>query len=307
MLDPKSPQGLAISNLFVLTLLIAAAIFLLVAGLVVYIAFRYRARDGQGDPKPNFGRTKLEIAWTLGPLLLLAFLFVLTVKGMGDADPAVGQDAQPNLLVVAHQWWWEIGYPGTGITTANEIHLPAGQPMLASVESEDVIHDLWIPQIGRKIDMIPGKSNMVWLEADVPGVYEGACAEYCGVEHSKMLIRAIVQPQEEYNAWIVAQRKNAPRIPTDAGAVMGQKLFQQKTCISCHAINGTDANAKVGPNLTHFASRQTLASGIMLNNKFNLAKWIQDPQEIKPGSYMPDLQLTQDEVKQLVDYVETLK
>ncbi len=307
MLDPRSPQALAISNLFVLTLIVATVIFALVTGLVIYIAFRYRRRGNEGEPSPNFGRTKLEIAWTAGPTLVLAVLLVFTIQGMGNADPAVGQDRQPDLIVVGHQWWWEIGYPSVGITTANEIHLPMGRPMLARVEGADVIHDLWLPQVARKIDMIPGHPNTIWLQADKPGVYSGACAEYCGVEHGKMLIRAIVQPQADYEEWLAAQKQAAPRIPTGASPVRGQQLFQQKTCISCHAINGTGATARIAPDLTHFASRQTIAAAVLPNNRANLAYWLKQPDVVKPGSYMPNLKLTDDEVNALVDYLETLK
>lgn len=307
MFNPASPQALATSNLFVLTLLIAAVIFALVTGLVIYIAIRYRRREGQGEPQANFGNKKLEIGWTIAPTLLLAALFVFTIEGMGNADPAVGQERQPDLIVVSHQWWWEIGYTSVGITTANEIHLPIGRPMLARVESADVIHDLWIPQLARKIDMIPGNTNNVWLQADKPGIYLGTCSEYCGIEHGKMLIRAIAESQSDFDAWLASQKQPAPQKPSGASALRGQQLFQQKTCISCHAINGVAPNAQVGPNLTHFAGRQTIASGILLNTPANLAAWLDHPQAIKPGSFMPNLKLSDDEVASLVDYLETLK
>lgn len=313
MFDPKSPQGLAISNLFVLTLLIAAVIFLLVTVLVLFIGVRFRKRKGEDDePKADFGRTKLELAWTAAPTLLLAVLFVFTIQGMGNANPDVQQGTQPDLLVIAHQWWWEIRYPQANAVTANEIHLPTGKRMLAHLESGDVIHDLWIPEIGRKMDMVPGQPNDVWLEADKVGVYLGACAEYCGVEHARMLIRAIAQPPADYDAWLSAQAKAAPPIPTTGNAARGAQIFGQKTCISCHTlngaiINGITANARIGPDLTHVAGRQTLAAGTLENTPANMAKWIKDPQIIKPGSLMPDLQLTDDEVNALVDYMETLK
>lgn len=307
MFHPASPEALAISNVFILTLIIAGVIFLLVTGLVLYIAFRYRHKDGQAEPRANFGLTKLEIGWTVGPTVLLAVLFIFTIDSMGQADPAVGQGRQPDIIVTGHQWWWEIQYPTLGITTANEIHLPTGRAMLTRVESDDVIHDLWIPQIARKIDMLPGQPNNVWLQASAPGIYLGACAEYCGTQHAKMLVRAIAQPQAEFDAWAKAQSRPAPHLTTGATEVRGQQLFQQKTCISCHAINGAAANAQVGPDLTHIASRQTLAAGVLLNTPPNLAAWIRNPQQIKPGSHMPNLHLTDDEVNALVAYMETLK
>jgi cytochrome c oxidase subunit 2 len=306
MLNPVSPGATAIANLFLITLLIAAVIFLLVSGLVVYIAYRFRHRPGQADPSPTFGLTRLEVAWTIVPALTLGVLFILTVDGMNKSDPAVAEGAQPNIVVIAHQWWWELHYPQLAITTANEIHLPVGQPMLAQLGSADVIHDLWIPQVGRKIDMVPGKDNFLWLQAGTMGVYPGACAEYCGQQHAKMLVSAIVQPQSDFNAWAQAQAQPA-RPPTTDLAIRGLQVFQSETCINCHAINGTTATARVGPDLTHVASRQTLASGVLTNTEANLTAWLKDPQAIKPGSYMPNVQLTNDELTALVAYLETLK
>lgn len=321
MFNPVSPQGLAISNVFILTLLIAAVIFALVAGLVIYIAVKYRGRPGAVDPEPNFGHTRLEMAWTAGPALILAVLLVLTIKAMGESDPAAsdasaraanvasGQQAsdQPDIVVIGHQWWWEVRYPGPGVVTANEIYLPTGKRMLVRVESADVNHDLWIPQLGRKMDMIAGQPNYITLEADVPGVYLGACSEYCGVEHGKMLIRAIAESPQAFQSWEQEQKVAAPAPPAGGNAAVGAQLFAQKTCISCHAINGTAANGRAGPDLSHLASRQTLASGVIPNTPKNLADWLKNPQIIKPGSYMPNLQLTDGEVQGLVAYLETLK
>ncbi len=262
MLNPVSPGASAISNLFILTLLIASVIFAIVAGLVIYIAIRFRHKPGQPDPRPSFGFPKLEIGWTIGPTLILGVLFIFTVNGMGQADPAISPGSQPNIVIVAHQWWWEIHYPQLGVTTANEIHLPVGQAMLAQLQSADVIHDLWIPQVGRKMDMVPGQPNSLWLQAGTMGVYPGACAEYCGAQHAGMLVRAIAQPQSDFNAWAQAQAQPA-KPPTADLAVRGQQVFQQETCINCHAINGTAATAKVGPDLTHLGSRDTIGSGIL--------------------------------------------
>ncbi len=307
MFDPNSPQALAISNLFIITLLIAAVIFLIVTGLVIYIAIRFRRREGEGEPRQNFGHTKLEIGWTVAPTLVLAVLFVLTIGGMREASPAVGEGRAPDIIVMADQWWWEVRYPASGVVTANEIHLPVGKRMLVHLESDDVIHDLWIPKLGRKMDVVPGHPNDVWLEADTRGIYQGACAEYCGVEHARMLVYAIAQPQTEFDAWLAAQSRPAPAIPTIGSVARGAQLFAQQTCISCHALNGTAAKAQVGPDLTHVASRLTLAAGTLTNTPANLAAWIKNPQQYKPGAKMPDLRLTDDQVQALVDYMETLK
>ena len=306
MLNPVSPGASAISNLFILTLVIAAFIFVLVAGLVIYIAIRFRQKPGQPDPRPVFGFRNLEIGWTVGPALILLILFIFTVNVMGTSDPPVAQGSQPDITIIGHQWWWEIHYPKLGVTTANEIHLPAGQPMLAELRSADVIHDLWIPQVGRKMDMEPDQTNFLWLQAGTIGVYPGACAEYCGTEHARMLVSAIAQPQGDFTSWAKAQAAPAAA-PTGDLALRGQQVFQSKTCINCHAINGTAANAQVGPDLTHVASRNTLAAGTLPNTQDNLSAWIKDPQGIKPGSLMPNVQLTADELNALVAYMETLK
>jgi cytochrome c oxidase subunit 2 len=309
MFDPASPFALAISNLFVFTLIIAALILALVTGLVIYIAIRYRARPGEPEPQPVFGHNRLEIAWTVGPIIILAILLVLAIDVSGKADPSA-EGKQPDIEVIGHQWWWEVRYPQSKVVTANEIHMPVGKPMLIRLESADVVHNLWIPKLGRKMDLNPvgsGSKSLVYLQADAPGTYQGACGEYCGTEHAWMLIRAVAQPQADYDAWIKSQQANVS-FPTGTNSVaQGAQLFQQKTCISCHAINGTSANAQAGPNLTHFASRQTIGAGVLPNTPSDLAKWLADPQSIKPGSYMPNVQLTPDQVKAMVDYLETLK
>jgi cytochrome c oxidase subunit 2 len=304
MLDPKSPQALTMSNLFNISLVISGIILLLITGLVIYSAVRFRAKPGDGEPRQHSGFTPLEIGWTAGPLVIVSVLTVLTIDGVGKAIP--NETKNPDLIVVGHQWWWEIRYPQSVITTANEIHLPAGKKMLAQLESADVIHDLWIPDLGPKMDLNPGYQNYLWLEADNPGTYLGACSEYCGAEHAWMLIKVIVQPTDEYNAWLSGQSK-AQTVPTSGPQAQGWQTFQQKTCISCHAINGTPAQAVAGPNLTHFGSRQTLGAGVLTNTPENLTKWLQDPQKVKPGIYMPNVQLNQQELTSLVNYLESLK
>jgi cytochrome c oxidase subunit 2 len=190
--------------------------------------------------------------------------------------------------------------------TANEIHLPVGKRMLLQLEGGDVIHDFWVPQLGRKMDMIPGHTNWLWVEPTQTGTFLGACAEYCGAEHAWMRIRVIVQPQAEFDAWL-RQQTQAAVTPTGGDAAQGAMLFQQQTCASCHAVAGTGANAQVGPNLTHFGGRDTIAAGVLDNTPDNLAKWLKDPQSVKPGSHMPDLQLTNDQIRALVAYLEAQK
>lgn len=316
--DPSSPQAQAILHLFVVTLIVSAVILSVVTGLVIYICIRYRSRAGEGEPRQEFGQPKLEMAWTIVPVLIVIALFVLMLDTMRVADPQSRRQA--DLQIIGHQWWWEVRYAQSGVITANEIHVPVGKRLLLQLESADVIHDFWVPQLGRKMDMIPGQSNYMWIEAGAPGIYSGACAEYCGAEHAWMRIRVVAEPQADFEAWQRGQMQTAPSqgqtattpsLPattsTPAEAPAGAQLFQQMTCRSCHAVAGTGANARVGPDLTHLASRQTLAAGRLENNPTNLARWLADPQAVKPGTYMPDLQLSDEQVRQLVAYLETLK
>jgi cytochrome c oxidase subunit 2 len=298
MFDSISHQAQAISNLFILTLLIATVILLLVTGLVLYASFRYRSRPGDGEPRQVFGHRNLEIAWTAAPAVLLAVLAVLTLYTMRLADPAVGASAQPDVVITGHQWWWEVRYPQSGVVTANEIHLPTGQKMLAEIDSADVIHSFWVPQLGRKMDAIPGHPNHLWLEADTSGTYLGTCAEYCGTQHAWMRIRVIVQSPAEFDAWLQEQLQ-APVI-SEGEARQGQKIFTQKTCIVCHSRG-------IGPDLTHVGSRETLAAGVLENTPANMARWLKNPQAIKPGSYMPNFNLTDAEVKAITAYLEASK
>lgn len=307
VLNSQSALGHPIFSLLIVILIIMAAILALVTGLVIYSSIRYRHRAGQPDPPPNFGDPKLEITWTVLPFLLLVAIFILTVLTMGSSDPPTGTHT-PDLVIIGHQWWWEIRYPNAGVVTANEVHLPVGRRVLARLESNDVIHDFWVPELGRKMDMIPGSPNEMWLEADAPGVYLGSCAEYCGDEHGWMRIRVIAQPQDEFKAWEQQQAEPSP-LPDSQNeeAKLGAQIFLQRTCANCHSISGTTAKQRIGPDLTHVASRQTLAAGRLENTPGNLFAWLQNPEEFKPGSHMPNLQLQPDELRALTAYLETLR
>jgi cytochrome c oxidase subunit 2 len=222
--NPVSPQGHDISNLFVGVLIVGGVVFALVTGLVIYAAIRYRRRAGdESEPRQEFGRPKLEVLWTAVPIVILAVLFGFTASTMGAVSPGPNGQ-QPDLIITGYQWWWGLQYPQAGVVTANEIHLPAGRRMLLRLDSADVIHDFWVPQLGRKIDMIPGKTNYLWVEPQTPGTYLGACAEFCGAEHAWMLLRVIVQPQAEYDAWLRAQALPQPT-PNDGDAARGAQII----------------------------------------------------------------------------------
>jgi cytochrome c oxidase subunit II len=306
--SPYSPQALAISNLFTIDLIIAAFIFALIVGLVIVILVRFRARPGSGEPPQSAGLTKLEIAWTAGPALIVVVLFVLTFITMNRVSAAPAATAQqPDVIVIGHQWWWEYRYPKLNIVTANELHIPAGQRLLVQIQSADVIHSFWIPNLNRKMDATPGYNGaFMYLQADQPGYYQGNCAEYCGNEHAWMLVRVYAQSQADFEAWVRGQQA-VPAAPSGGQAAQGAALFEQLSCASCHAIAGTQAKARVGPDLTHVSTRQTLATGIVSNTPANLRAWIKDPQAIKPANNMPSLRLSDTQLDALVAYLESLK
>ena len=300
-LDPGSPQSSAIFGLFAKSLILCGVIFVLVVVLIAYCVVRFRQRPGK-EASRNEGDKRLEIAWTLVPLGVLIWLLMATAHAMTVADPAA--DRPPDLTIVAHQWWWEVRYP-SGAVAANEIHLPTGRPLLVRIESADVVHDFWVPSLGRKIDAIPGRPVNVWLQADRPGIYLGTCAEYCGAEHAWMRIRVVAQPPDDFAAW-AAHEALAAAMPREGAAARGAQIFGAKTCIGCHAIRGRD-DTRVGPDLTHLAERATLGTGVIENNPNELARWLKNPQGIKPGCNMPNLQLADGEVTDLVAYLETLR
>jgi cytochrome c oxidase subunit 2 len=302
-----SAQAQAIADLFGVALIAAAAILALVTGLVLYASFRFRSRPGTNEPRQTLGNRKLEIGWTVAPALLLAALFVLTLNTMQFSDPpSTTAQGQPDLVIIGHQWWWEVRYPGASVVTANEIHIPSGRKLLAQIESADVIHDFWVPQLGRKMDATPGYPTQMWIEADVPGTYLGTCAEYCGAQHAWMRIRVIAQTPAEFDAW-VRQQAQVPETPATGDAAQGAQLFQDLTCRTCHTIAGTEAKGRIGPDLTHLSGRETLGAGVLDNTPDNLARWLTNPQAIKPGSYMPNLNLTYAQARALAAYLEALK
>ncbi|MGZ6242180.1 MAG: cytochrome c oxidase subunit II [Candidatus Binataceae bacterium] len=297
-LAPASPQAAAISNLFVGTLIFLGAILTLVTFLVIYAVIRYRDRPGAPEAQQIFGSRRLEIIWTVVPILSLAVLAGFMMRAMIASDPPT-IDAKPDLRIVAHQWWWEIIYLKSGVTTANEIHIPVGKRLLVDFRSADVIHDFWVPALGRKIDIVPGHPNRLWIEADHGGTYLGACAEFCGNEHAWMRILVMADPPEEFTAWIKQQAAVPPK-PVTLDEQRGAEIFRENICTNCHLRS-------VGPDLTHIASRRTLAAGALENTPANLAAWLHDPNNFKPGSNMPDFKLSADDVRALVAFLETQK
>ncbi|GAC1427641.1 MAG: cytochrome c oxidase subunit II [Chloroflexota bacterium] len=311
VLNPMSPQGLAISNLFIMTTIIATLIVLGIAAVLVYTSVRFRRRQGGSEPPQTFGIVRLELVWTAVPTLILVVVLVVTVQAMRLSAANPPSSRQPDLVVVGHQWWWELRYP-SGVVTANEFHIPVGKRFLVALKSIDVIHSLWVPQLGPKMDLVPGQTNHLWLEADRAGTYEGACTEFCGGPHAWMLIRVIAEPQAQFDAW--QRRQSQPAImPLDAEARQGASLFSQLTCAVCHPLGRsgtalTNLNAvMIGPDLTHVGSRQTLAAGRLVNTAASMAAWLHAPDVLKPGVHMPNLHLTPKELRAMTAYLESLR
>jgi cytochrome c oxidase subunit II len=304
-IHPGSPLSQATVDLLKATFILSAVIMAIVTGLVIYCIVRFRNRREQAEPHQFHGHNGLEILWTVVPFLVLVCLMVLTVKAMNASDPP-RKEKEPDIIIVGHQYWWEVRYPRSGVVTANEVHIPAGRPLLFRLESADVIHDFWVGQLGRKMDMVPDHPNFAWLASDYPAEYQGACSEFCGVQHAWMLIRVAAQSSKEFAAWERQQLKPATQ-PASLSAERGAKLFQQMTCVNCHAIHGVPGNAVAGPDLSHLASRKTLGAGVVENTTEGLTRWLRNPQKVKPGNLMPNMLLTEEQTADLVSYLQTLE
>lgn len=297
--SPHSAQTHLIAAVFFVVLVIAAVIFLVVAAGVIYSSVRYRSRDATAaEPRQIFGSRKLEVLWTVVPLAIMIGLFVITVRAMVliDAPQETGQ--APDLTITGHQWWWDARYPNGAIATS-DIHIPAGRRLLVRIESRDVIHDFWAPELARKMDAVPGRPSYISLQADAPGTYSGACSEFCGAQHAWMRFRVIAEADADFDAWLQRQTQPPPE-PTGVAAE-GARLFRTKKCADCHALGGK------GPDLAHLASREFLGSGISRNTPENLALWLTNPQAAKSGNRMPDTPLSPNERDALLAYLESLR
>jgi cytochrome c oxidase subunit 2 len=308
---PVSTPAFAIRDLSYFVLGICAVIFVVVSGLLTYSLVRFRHRRGEEarEPPQIYGSNQIELAWTVVPVLIVVILFLATARhifGIQGVHPSANA---LQVTIVGHQWWWEIRYPRLGIITANELHVPVSdpanpRPIFLTLESADVIHSFWVPQLAGKMDVIPNKANRVWIDPHTPGLYVGQCAEYCGLQHAGMLLRVIVQPEDAFTRWVATQQ--APGRDDPAGR-RGREIFQSLACINCHTVRGTTANGRFGPDLTHLMSRATLAAGVVKNTPENLQAWISDPDTLKPGARMPAMKLSRNDLDHLVTYLLTLR
>jgi cytochrome c oxidase subunit II len=288
--------------------LTSAIVFVLVVAALVWATFRRRRGEERTDERDRSMRTPVIVATAATAIILFVFLVLDLSVGR-----AITRNPGPEALqvrVTGHQWWWEIQYrdslPQNWATTANEIHIPVGRPVLFELRSADVIHSLWPPNLNGKRDLIPGNENSIWFQADSAGVYRGQCAEFCGHQHAKMAFLIIADPPDTFSAWLVRQRDTA-MTPTDSLTLRGQEVFLASSCVMCHAIGGTPAGSRIGPDLTHLASRRTIAAGTLSNTRGNLAGWIVNPQAIKPGVKMSANNLKPDDLQALLTYLESLK
>jgi len=292
-------------------LIVTGLIFAVVFTLLAYAVVKFRARgtDPGREPAQVYGSTQIELAWTVIPVLIVAVLFLATARVIHAIQDAPKPAGAVDVTVVGHQYWWEYRYPKFGIVTANEMHIPASDPAhptptFLKLLSADTNHSFWIPELAGKTDLIPNRVNEMWMDPLRPGIYLGQCAQYCGTQHAKMLLRVSVDSRADFDAWVRAQQQTPVR---DESVAAGRRVFETTACMNCHTISGTAGNGRFGPDLGHLMSRTTIASGAAANNTRNLRLWIQNPDAIKPGSLMPAMKLSDPDLNAVTAYLETLR
>src|SRR5580692_3462679 len=308
---PQSTPANSIFHLSLLVLAITGAIFAVVFSLLAYSVRKFRQRDGDDgrEPPQVYGSNQVELAWTVIPILIVLVLFLATARVIHSIQDAPKPAGAIAVIAIGHQFWWEFRYPTLGVVTANELHVPVSNPAnstptFLTLLSADTDHSFWVPRLAGKTDLIPNHPNHTWIDPQETGVYLGQCAQYCGVQHAKMLLRIYVDSPEQFRQWVEEQKK--PAVGNDAVAE-GRRIFETTACVNCHAVAGTVANGRFGPDLTHLMSRDTIASGAASNSEANLRAWIQSPDSFKPGSLMPAMQLTDHDLDALTAYLVTLR
>jgi cytochrome c oxidase subunit 2 len=310
-LDPKGPQAQVLADLFWIFTAVCSAVWLLVmVALTIAVLRRHRERL---DPLSADPVTERRSTIVVAAAVALTAVIMLALTGLSYATQKelfASKSQGLTLKLTGHQWWWEVNYedpqPDRTFTTANEIHVPTGEPVTIKLVSSDVIHSFWVPSLMGKLDLIPGRENEIQFVAERPGIYRGQCAEFCGWQHAHMSLLFVARPKEEFEAWREQQLRAADP-PVDEGRKRGQEVFLSKPCMMCHTIRGTSAGGKVGPDLTHIGSRRYIAAGTLPLSRGTLAAWITDPHSIKPGVNMPLVQLEPDELNSLAGYLEGLE
>jgi cytochrome c oxidase subunit 2 len=311
--SPDATPAHSIFGLSMLVLSFALGIFLVVGGLLLYslIRFRHRSSDANASQEPAqiYGSNQIELSWTVVPILIVVMLFLATTRVIYSTEHAPKPAKALEVTVIGHQFWWEYRYPGLGIVTANELHIPVSDrlhpiPTYLTMSSADTNHNFWVPRLAGKTDVIPNKVNTMWIDPATAGLYLGQCAQYCGTQHAKMLLRVYADTPDDFAAWVAHQQQPAIQ---DTGASEGQAVFQHNACINCHTIAGTVATGTFGPDLTHLASRETIASGSVPNTQANLRAFVDDPAHFKPGALMPPMRLNARDLDAVSTYLTTLK
>ena len=311
---PVATPAQSIFDLSMLVLSVTLAIFLIVGGLLLYALIRYRHRptDSNTEPAQIYGSTQIELSWTVIPILIVVTLFLTTTRVILGTQAIPKSSTAMDVTVIGHQFWWEYRYPKLGIVTANELHIPISNPAkptptYLTMSSADTDHSFWVPRLAGKLDVIPNKINVMWVDPKQPGLYLGQCAQYCGTQHALMLLRVYAQSPEDFEAWVKQQRQPARQdFSGNPAAAEGQAVFMRNACINCHTISGTVATGRFGPDLTHLASRDTIASGPFQNTPENLRKWINDPNSMKPGCLMPAMHLNDHDLDVITAYLSQL-
>ena len=317
ILDPKGPSALKESNIAWMVFIICFVIFIGVTSVLLYSVFKFRARPDMPEPRQLHGNTKLEIAWTVAPTVVLFIILAVTISTMF----ALAQPKDPNTITVkaiGHQWWWEFQYNNGTVVTADEMHVPLNTVVHIDLVSDNVIHSFWVPQLTGKTDVIPGHNNTMWLEANTVGNYRGECTEFCGTQHAHMDFVVVAQTASDYQNWLATQQTQAATPATGSVQEQGLAVFKANGCASCHQIDGvTPTGPKIGPNLTHFGARSLIAGGVLENKAANLTSWLHNAQAVKPGVDMPAFDgsasaqgyhdISPDQLSQLVQYLESLQ
>lgn len=309
--NPLSTPAEESYRIALLALAICGAIFVTVICLYIYALVRFRRRPGDDDSEPPqiYGSKQIELAWTVLPIVIVIVLILATARTIADIENHPMPPDALKVRVVGHQWWWELHYPDLGVATANELHVPVSGPdkrqlTFLRLESVDVMHSFWVPQMAGKTDVIPNLANLMWIEPKRTGTYLGNCAEYCGTQHAKMRLRVIAHPPEEFVGWVKSQLQPAVEDPLVSA---GRQRFLSTSCVNCHTIRGTPAKGTFAPDLTHLMSRETIGAGAVRNTPENLRAWVKNPQTIKVGCHMPDMKLSDQSLDQIVAYLLTLK
>ena len=308
---PASTPAKMVTHLSFFVLVITGIIFVVVFTLLVYSLIKFRGRVGDvgREPAQVYGSTQIELAWTIIPILIVVVLFLATARVLHAVQDAPQPPGAIEVTAIGHQYWWEFRYPKLGVVTANELHIPVSdpanpKPTFLTLLSADTDHSFWIPELAGKTDLIPNHPNRMWMDPLRTGIFVGQCAQYCGVQHAKMLLRVSVDSPEDFAEWVRGQQQPAAQ---DASVATGRRVFESNACMNCHAVGATAANGRFGPDLTHLMSRATIASGAATNTPENLRLWIRDPNAVKPGSLMPAMKLSDSDLDAVVSYMETLR